>query len=160
MTPLPSWLNVVLLDPEIPQNTGSIGRLCVGTRSRLHLVGRIAFSLEEKAVRRAGLDYWLHLDLEVHRDLAALYAWAADEGKNPTFFYTSKDAPNIYTELEYKAGDYIVFGCESVGLPRSLVDAHPETAASIPQFGPVRSLNVATAAGIVIYEALRQIRGF
>ncbi len=156
-------MNVVLVDPEIPQNTGSIGRLCVGTRSRLHLVGDIAFSLDEKAVRRAGLDYWPHLNIEIHDDFDALLAWAfrspAQDG-SPSFFYASKDAPNLYTEVEYKEGDFLVFGCESVGLPRELVDANPRTAVAIPQYGQVRSLNLATAAGVVLYEALRQIRGF
>lgn len=149
-------LHVVLFQPLIPQNTGSIGRLCVGTGTRLHLVEPLGFDISEKAVRRAGLDYWKHVDLHVHADLSAcLAAIGASPGRT---FYLSASAERVYTEVSYQTGDVLVFGCETTGLPQEVLASVVGQGLSLPRFGPVRSFNLATTVGIVVFEALRQVR--
>lgn len=151
--PLALPLQVVLVEPEIPQNTGNIARMCAATLSPLHLVGPLGFRIDEKAVRRAGLDYW-HL-VQVHRHVSIEHFRHACPSSRLVFF--SAKANRSYLQVQYQAGDALVFGRESVGLPEELVDAHPEDVYGIPTLGAVRSLNLANAVGIVLYEALRQL---
>ena len=146
-------LHLVLYCPEIPPNTGNVGRLSVAVGARLHLVHPLGFSLEEKAVRRAGLDYWRHVDLVEHPDADAFWSWC--EGRRVHLFSTRGGAP--YTRCAYAPADVLVFGPETVGLPRSQVESRG--AYHIPMWaGPIRSLNLANAVAIVAYEALRQTR--
>ena len=149
-------LHVVLHEPLIPQNTGSVGRLCVGAACRLHLVEPLGFDISEKAVRRAGLDYWKDVDLAVHPDLAS--ALAATGAPTERIFYLSAAATRIYTEVAWRLGDVLVFGRETTGLDPALVADAGAQAIAVPRFGPVRSFNLATAVGVVAFEALRQIR--
>lgn len=145
--------HVVLIEPEIPPNTGNVARLCGATGSILHLVGKLGFSLDDKHLRRAGLDYWEAIDLRRWSSLDELRA-SYPEGR---FWYTSKKAGPVYTEARFLAGDFLVFGKETTGLPDALLAAHAAATIRIPIFSPiVRSLNLSTAAGIVLYEALRQ----
>ena len=142
-------LHVALYHPEIPQNTGNIGRLCVGVGVRLHVVHPIAFSMDEKHVRRAGLDYWKHVDLVEHADEAAFWAWA--EGRTVHLFSSHGAAP--YTRCPYAPGDVLLFGRETVGLPAELVAERG--AFRIPMTGPTRSLNLGNAVSVVVYQALQ-----
>ncbi|WP_249621274.1 tRNA (cytidine(34)-2'-O)-methyltransferase [Desulfuromonas sp. CSMB_57] len=145
--------HIVLLEPEIPPNTGNIARLCGATDSVLHLVGRLGFSLDDRYLKRAGLDYWEVI--EVHRwDSLAELATAFPDGR---WWYTSKKAVRSHVQADFRPGDLIVFGRETTGLPEELLAAHPDRTLRIPIFNErVRSLNLSTAAGIVLYEALRQ----
>jgi tRNA (cytidine/uridine-2'-O-)-methyltransferase len=151
--PLPVPLRVVLVEPEIPQNTGNIARLCAATQSELHLVGRLGFRVDEKAVRRAGLDYWHLVKLSQHPDFSS-FVLAHPKSK---LFFLSANAPKSYTEMDVSAGDALVFGKESVGLPKELLSRYPERCFGIPTSGAVRSINLASAAAIVTYEALRKL---
>jgi tRNA (cytidine/uridine-2'-O-)-methyltransferase len=144
--------HIVLVEPEIPPNTGNIARLCGATRSVLHLVGKLGFSTDDRTLKRAGLDYWHTVDIRFWRDLDELKG-AFPGGR---FIYTSKKATKSYVEMAFREGDFIVFGKETQGLPDELLAANPETSVRIPIFGEVRSINLSTAAGIVLYEALRQ----
>jgi len=144
---------VVLVEPEIPQNTGNIARLCAATASSLHLVGALGFRIDERAVRRAGLDYWHLVDVHRHLDLAH-FRHAHPESRIVLF---SARAMRSYLEADFSAGDALVFGRESVGLPPELLEDHATSVYGIPTLGAVRSLNLANAASIVVYEALRQI---
>lgn len=144
-------LHIALLEPEIGPNAGSIGRLCLGVGARLHLVHPLGFQTDEKAVRRAGLDYWKHVDVVEHVDASAFWSWAA--GRRVHLF--SARAPRPYTALRFARGDVLLFGRESVGLPAELLARHP--AWCIPQRGPIRSLNLANAVSVVTYGALQQL---
>jgi tRNA (cytidine/uridine-2'-O-)-methyltransferase len=144
--------HIVLVEPEIPPNTGNIARLCGATGTILHLVGKLGFSTDDKTLKRAGLDYWSEVEIHYWPDLEALKA-AYPEGR---FIYTSKKVARSYVDLAFRCGDLIVFGKETKGLPEPLIDANPETSVRIPIFGKVRSLNLSTSAGIILYEALRQ----
>ncbi len=150
--PLADPFHLVLVEPEIPQNTGNIARLAAATQSPLHLVGRLGFRIDEKAVRRAGLDYWHLVELEQHLDLAHF----AHEHPGARLRLFSAVATRSYLDADFRAGDALVFGKESVGLDADLLDRHPDAVFGIPTLGPVRSLNLANAAAIVLYEALRQ----
>jgi tRNA (cytidine/uridine-2'-O-)-methyltransferase len=145
-------MNIVLLEPEIPQNTGSIGRLAVGTRSSLYLVGKLGFSIENKDVRRAGLDYWKDLILFRLENLDEIL----DRVSNQHLFFFSKRARKSYIQPTYPVHSFLIFGNESVGLPRSLIKKYEDRFFKIPLLGPVRSINLANAVSIVLYEALRQ----
>lgn len=147
-------LHVVLVEPEIPPNTGNIARLCLAAGARLHLIEPLGFSLDEKSLRRAGMDYWEQCDLKVWPSFAALQAQNADAR---FFFFTTKTM-RPYWGQSFANGDYLVFGRETKGLPESLLAANPERCLTIPMQPNARSLNLATSAGIVLYEALRQIR--
>ena len=144
--------HIVLVEPEIPPNTGNIARLCGATGTVLHLVGKLGFSTEDRYLKRAGLDYWSEVDIHYWANLEEL------QGAYPgaRFVYTSKKAARSYLTLQFQAGDFIVFGKETKGLPDALIEAHPDTSVRIPIIGKVRSLNLSTSAGIVLYEALRQ----
>ncbi|MFL5341798.1 MAG: tRNA (cytidine(34)-2'-O)-methyltransferase [Gemmataceae bacterium] len=147
-------LHLALWEPEIPPNTGNIGRLCAATGTRLHLVGRLGFRLDDRDLKRAGCDYWPFLDVQFHDSVEALEAVLP----NARLFCLSAHATNSYTQAPYRDGDCLLFGSESRGLPPSVLERHAETAFVIPMpTGKVRSLNLATAAGIVLYEALRQV---
>ncbi len=144
--------NIVLVEPQIPQNTGSIGRMCVNLGAKLHLIEPMCFRIDEKAIRRAGLDYWSELDLTVWESLEVFLA------NNPIekmHFATTK-VDTIYWDVEYKPGDYLVFGAETKGLPEDLLKANLDKCITIPMGQKGRSLNLATSTGIVTYEALRQ----
>ena len=146
-------INVALVEPEIPPNTGNIARLCAATRTPLHIVGVAGFRLDDRAVRRAGLDYWPEVQLQRHRDLDAL--GAALPGAR--FVYLSTKAETRYTDWQFGADDCLVFGRETRGLPDDVLHANWERCLTIPMFNPnVRSLNLATSVAIVLYEALRQ----
>ena len=146
-------MHVVLVAPEIPQNTGSIGRLCVATGTTLHLVEPLGFTIDDRHLRRAGLDYWPHVDCVRHRSWEGFTA-AAPPGRILCF---SARAPRSYTTLRYRVDDLLVFGSESRGLPPAVRSAYTEAIFGIPLASEhVRSLNLATAVAIVLYEALRQ----
>ena len=151
--PLDPPLRIVLVEPEILQNTGNIGRLAAATQSPLHLVGRLGFRIDERHVRRAGLDYWHLVQLEQHLDL--LHFQHRHPGARLRLF--SAVATRSYLDAEFRPGDALVFGKESVGLDPDLLDRMPDAVFGIPTLGPVRSLNLANAASIVLYEALRQL---
>lgn len=147
-------LNIALIHPDIPQNTGNVARLCVGLQATLHLVHPLGFTIDDKKLKRAGLDYWKDLHLKMHDSLDDFLTFS--EG-SPRYFLTTK-TDRRYTEAQFREGDFLVFGCETKGLPEDLLSAYPDRALTIPMFGPIRSLNLATSAGIVAYEAVRQIR--
>ena len=144
--------HVVLIEPEIPQNTGNIARLCVAAGARLHLVGPLGFSIDEKAVKRAGMDYWKRLDLRTWGSFSQLQK--AHSGSR--FFFLSSKVARPYWDMTFRDGDFLVFGRESKGLPATLLAEHGESALTIPMTVGTRSLNLATSAGIVLYEAVRQ----
>ncbi len=145
--------HVVLVEPEIPPNTGNIARLCGATQSVLHLVGPLGFSLDDRYLKRAGLDYWGAVDVRHWTSLEALQEAFSDA----RYWYTSKKARRSYVQAAYRPGDFLVFGKETQGLPEDLLNRHVERCLRIPIFSDrVRSLNLSTAAGIVLYEALRQ----
>jgi len=147
-------LHVVLVAPEIPPNTGSIARLCAATRIRLHLVRPLGFSLDDRYLKRAGLDYWPHVDVVVHDDWNALQRHFPDAR---THFFSAR-AQRSYTSVSYEAGDWLVFGSETKGLPPELLAKHRDETWLIPIFSPhVRSLNLSNAVSIVVYEAMRQL---
>jgi len=150
-------LNVVLLEPEIPQNAGNVGRTCVALGARLHLVGRLGFSLDERDLKRAGLDYWQHLQLSVH-DNWETFLGTLPEGAAMTLLSSRGER----TFWDAPVGDplYLVFGSESRGLPPSFYDRYRHKLARIPQNGEVRSLNLATAVGIAAYDAARRLELF
>jgi tRNA (cytidine/uridine-2'-O-)-methyltransferase len=146
-------LHIALIQPQIPPNTGNIARLCAATDSSLHLIEPMGFSISDSNVRRAGLDYWDAVDLWVHPDWFA-FRDAIDRDR---CLYFSAKAERSYWEAPYKPNSCLVFGSETEGMPRRILEKHPERCFTIPMTGPVRSLNLATAVGIVLYEALRQI---
>lgn len=146
-------LNVVLYQPEIPPNTGNIGRLCHAADSRLHLIEPLGFSLGEKALKRAGLDYWEELDLSVWPSFEAFLESVSDDA---AVYYLTTKSDRLYWETTYKKGDYLVFGPETRGLPESILRRNLDRCLTIPQVQG-RSLNLATAAGIVLYEGIRQL---
>lgn len=153
--PLASPFHVALFQPEIPQNTGSIARLCAATSSPLHLIGRLGFRIDEKSVRRAGVDYWHLVTVHQQPDLAHL----AEIVPRQRWKLFSATASASYLEAAYEPGDVLLFGPESTGLPDDIVAAHPGQVFGIPTSGAVRSLNLSNAAGIVLFEALRQVGG-
>lgn len=152
--PEPSF-NIALIEPEIPPNTGNIARLCAATGTALHLVGQTGFRLNNPAMRRAGLDYWASVDLHQH----AAWEKFMPEIANKQFHLFSTSGRKTYTSVSYRPGDYLIFGNESRGLPDDLLALYPDLVLGIPiQTDHVRSLNLATAVAIVLYEALRQIQ--
>jgi tRNA (cytidine/uridine-2'-O-)-methyltransferase len=156
-TPLGTPLHVVLVEPEIPPNTGNVARLCAATASPMHLVGTLGFRIDEKSVRRAGVDYWHLVDVRQHVDFEHfLHAWGKEVpgGKLHLFAAT---ATRSYLDATYAPGDALVFGRESVGLSEELVARFADRVVGIPTLGKVRSLNLANAVGIALYEALRGV---
>ena len=155
--PVERPFHVVLVEPEIPPNTGNVARLCAATRAPLHLVGKLGFRIDEHAVRRAGVDYWHLVDVRQHETLAAaLAAIGAEQGTAPRPWLLTAHAEQSYLDTAFEPGDVLVFGKESVGLAPELIAAYPGRAIGIPTLGAVRSHNLANAVAIVVYEALRQ----
>lgn len=151
---MPDWIHVALYKPEIHPNAGNVARLCAANGLPLHLVGSLGFNIDERSVRRAGLDYWPFVDLRREADLEEL------KSKLPgsRFFYFSAHAERRYTDVEYRTGDCLIFGPESTGFPSELLRQNRDCTLRIPMLtANVRSLNLATAVGIAAYEALRQI---
>jgi tRNA (cytidine/uridine-2'-O-)-methyltransferase len=147
-------LNIVLVEPSIPPNTGNISRLCAATGSRLHLVEPIGFDISEKQVRRAGLDYWDSVDLTTYPNLETFFERNPDGNK---YFFSTAGTQDFH-DVKYNPGDYLIFGNETFGLPDALLAEHPEKVCNIPiKLDCVRSLNLSNCAAIVLYEALRQI---
>lgn len=147
-------LNIVLYEPEIPANTGNIGRTCVATGTRLHLIEPLGFRLDEKSLRRAGMDYWKDLDVTTYVN------WQEFCEKNPNaeIYMATTKGRHVYTEVEYPPDCYLMFGKESAGIPEEILKEHPQHCVRIPMLGETRSLNLANSAAIVLYEALRQNR--
>ncbi|HHY40411.1 MAG TPA: tRNA (uridine(34)/cytosine(34)/5-carboxymethylaminomethyluridine(34)-2'-O)-methyltransferase TrmL [Syntrophaceticus sp.] len=142
--------NVVLFEPEIPQNTGNIARLCAATGCHLHLIGPLGFSLEERKLKRAGLDYWHLVDVHVYDSFDDFSAKHADR----KFYYISTKGMNYYTEFDYQAGDFFIFGSETRGLPDDLLNANKERCLRIPVVQGARCLNLSNSVAIIIYHAL------
>jgi tRNA (cytidine/uridine-2'-O-)-methyltransferase len=154
-TPMPQPFHVVLVEPEIPPNTRNVARLCAATGSPLHLVGTLGFRIDEHSVRRAGVDYWHLVDVRQHVDFAHfLHAFARESPQGRLHLFTAQ-AQTSYLRAGFAPGDALVFGKESVGLSEELVAAHADRAVGIPTLGAVRSLNLANAVGIALFEALR-----
>ena len=145
-------LNIVLFEPEIPANTGNIGRTCVATGTRLHLIEPLGFRLNEKEIRRAGMDYWQDLDVTRYIN------WEDFLEKNPDakIYMATTKGKHVYTEVSYEPDCYIMFGKESAGIPEEILIEHPEECIRIPMIGETRSLNLSNSVAIVLYEALRQ----
>lgn len=148
-------LHIVFVEPEIPSNTGNIARTCAITNSVLHLVRPLGFNIDEKSVRRAGLDYWPYVDLRVHESFEDFLA----EYEGRRMYLATTKGPRFYTDVEYHDEDMILFGRETAGLPRPFIEAHKDMAIRIPmsENTRLRSLNLANSANIIAYEALRQL---
>lgn len=144
-------LNVVLVEPEIPQNTGNISRTCAATGARLHLVRPLGFTINDRNLKRAGLDYWQYLDVSYYDDLNDFF-----EKNDGSFYYFTKKAKNVYSDIRYPDGCYLIFGKETAGLPEELLYANPETSVRIPMISAARCLNLSNSVAVGVYEALRQ----
>lgn len=156
-------LNIVLHQPEIPFNTGAIGRTCVATGSSLHLIYPLGFIINDKYVKRAGMDYWPKLDLHEYNDYEAfteqhseLKYNGEDSGDSPKLWFATTKARQCYSDVKFGPDDYIMFGKESAGIPEEILVEHPEACIRIPMLGETRSLNLSNSVAIVLYEALRQ----
>jgi tRNA (cytidine/uridine-2'-O-)-methyltransferase len=155
--PLDVPLNVVLVEPEIPPNTGNVARICAATACPMHLVGTLGFRIDEQSVRRAGVDYWHLVDVRRHLDFEHFLHALGKEAAPGKLHLFSAIATRSYLDVEYAPGDALVFGRESVGLPEEMLARFPDRVVGIPTLGAVRSLNLANAVGIAIYEALRKL---
>ncbi len=144
--------NVVLVEPEIPANTGNISRTCAVTGARLHLVRPLGFDISDRQLKRAGLDYWEFLDITVYDNLADFF----EKNAGGEFYFATTKGKNVYTDFEYPDGAYFIFGKETKGLPESLLAENPDRCIRIPMLPALRSLNLSNSVAIVIYEALRQ----
>ena len=145
-------MNIVLYEPEMPLNTGNIGRTCVATNTRLHLIEPLGFRLNAKEIKRAGLDYWPHLDVTVYAD----YQDFLERNPGAKIYMATTKAPHVYTEVSYEPDCYIMFGPESRGIPEEILVEHPDTSVRIPMWGETRSLNLSNSVAVILYEALRQ----
>lgn len=145
-------MNIVLLEPEIPANTGNIGRTCVATGTTLHLIKPLGFSLDEKALKRAGLDYWQDLDVRVYEN----YEDFREKNNGVIPYMATTKALHTYTEVQYEPDSYIMFGKESAGIPEEILVDSPDKCIRIPMNEEIRSLNLSNSAAIILYEALRQ----
>lgn len=145
-------LNIVLHEPEIPANTGNIGRTCVATGTKLHLIRPLGFKLDEKSLKRAGLDYWDKLDVTVYDD----YNDFLSKNPNAKIYMATTKGRHVYSDVNYENDCYIMFGKESAGIPEEILINHPDTAIRIPMINDIRSLNLSNSVAIVLYEALRQ----
>ena len=148
-------MHIVLVEPEIPQNTGNISRTCAVTGASLHLVGKLGFSTDDKYLKRSGLDYWHLLDLHYHNSFEEL----RQQYPAGRFFFASTKAGRVYSEITYQADDFLVFGKETKGLPEDLLQANLSACIRIPMISDARSLNLSNSVAIILYEALRQ-QGF
>lgn len=147
-------INIVLFEPEIPMNTGNIGRTCVATNTRLHLIEPLGFSLSEKALKRAGMDYWPKLDVTRYADFQD-FLEKNPRAKEKLYMATTK-GKHVYSDVAFEPDCYIMFGPESRGIPEEILVDHPEECIRIPMWGETRSLNLSNSVAIVLYEALRQ----
>ena len=145
-------MNIVLFGPEMPANTGNIGRTCVATGTRLHLIEPLGFKINEKALKRAGLDYWDKLDVTVYCDFDDFL----ERNPGAKIYMATTKAPNVYTDVRYEPDCFIMFGKESAGIPEEILVKNQETCVRIPMWGDIRSLNLSNSVAIVLYEALRQ----
>ncbi len=155
LAPLSAPLNVVLVEPQIPPNTGNIARLCSATGCRLHLVGPLGFSVADKDMRRAGLDYWFGLWKRLYADRAEFERSLPSDAR--LHLFTARTERSLWDAV-FEPGDYLVFGSEPTGLPRDFLDAHAESQLALPMLPDTRSLNLSSAAAVAVYEALRQTR--
>jgi tRNA (cytidine/uridine-2'-O-)-methyltransferase len=148
-------LNIVLFEPEIPNNTGNIGRLALATGSKLHLVKPFGFEISDSRLKRAGLDYWQHLDVIIYESIEAFFS----KNKDVKFAFFSSHGEQSHWDIKFEKSLFLVFGKESAGLPKSIIETHKEHLYKIPLYSKhIRSLNLANAVGIVVYEGLRQLR--
>ncbi len=145
-------MNIVLLEPEIPANTGNIGRTCVAADARLHLIEPLGFRLDEKSLKRAGMDYWNQLDVTTYID----YNDFLNRNPGARIYMATTKAQKVYTEVSYEPDCYIMFGKESAGIPEEILVNHKENCIRIPMAGQIRSLNLGNSVAVVLYEALRQ----
>lgn len=145
-------MNIVLLEPEMPMNTGNIGRTCVATNTKLHLIEPLGFKLNEKAVKRAGLDYWDKLDVAIYDD----YQDFLNRNPGAKIYMATTKAQKVYTDVSYEPDCFLLFGKESAGIPEEILLENQETCVRIPMWGDIRSLNLSNSVSIVLYEALRQ----
>lgn len=145
-------MNIVLFQPEIPANTGNIGRTCVATDTRLHLIEPLGFRLNEKEIKRAGMDYWEHLDVTRYMNFEEFL----EKNPNARIFMATTKAKHVYSDVSYGPDDYIMFGKESAGIPEEILVDYEETCIRIPMLDKIRSLNLSNSVSIVLYEALRQ----
>ena len=148
-------LNVVLYEPEIPANTGNIGRSCVATKSALHLIRPLGFSADDKYIKRAGMDYWVKLDVRYYENFDDFIS----KNGYPVVYMTSSKVTKSYASVLYPPGAFIMFGKESAGIPKEILDRYPDTSVRIPMISGVRCLNLSSSVAVVLYEALRQ-QGF
>ena len=144
-------INIVMVEPEIPQNTGNVARTCAATGARLHLVGPMGFDIDDKKLKRAGLDYWHLLDITYYENLEEFFS--KNQGN---FYFFSTKAPHKHTDIQYPDGCYLLFGKETAGLPEKLLHDHPDTTVRIPMISEARSLNLSNSVAIGVYEVLRQ----
>ena len=145
-------INIVLHEPEIPQNTGNISRTCAATGASLHLIEPLGFEITDAKLKRAGLDYWHFLNIQYYEGLEDFF----EKNDGARFFYLSSKAPSSYTDVSYEDGDFLLFGKETKGLPEKLLIDHPERCVRIPMISDARCLNLSNAVAVVTYEALRQ----
>ncbi len=146
-------MNIVLLEPEIPQNAGNIARTCAVTGSVLHLIKPLGFSVDDKHLKRAGLDYWHYLDIRYYDDFEDFLK----KNNNPKIFMATTKSKKLYTEVSYDKDCFIMFGKESAGIPEEILLNYKDTSIRIPMFGDTRSLNLSNSVAIIVYEALRQL---
>lgn len=144
-------LNIVMVEPQIPQNTGNVARTCAATGARLHLVGPMGFTVDDRKLKRAGLDYWHFLDITYYNDLDDFFS--KNDGE---FFYFTTKARHVYSDISYPDNAYLFFGKETAGLPEELLFANPERCVRLPMIGEARSLNLSNTVAIGVYEVLRQ----
>lgn len=145
-------LNIVMVEPEIPQNTGNVARTCAATGARLHLVGPMGFTIDDKKLKRAGLDYWHLLDITYYENLEEFF----EKNKGGNFYYFFTKAPHRHTDLAYPDNCYLLFGKETAGLPEKLLFDNPDTTVRIPMIDEARSLNLSNSVAVGVYEVLRQ----
>jgi len=145
-------MNIVLVEPEIPQNTGNIVRTCAATGARLHIVKPMGFEIDDKKLKRAGLDYWHFLNIQYYENLDDFF----EKNENGRFYYLSSKGTASYTDVSFQDGDFLLFGKETKGLPEKLLIDHPERSIRIPMISDARCLNLSNSVAIVVYEALRQ----
>ena len=145
-------INIVLLEPEIPQNTGNISRTCAATGASLHLIEPLGFTITDAKLKRAGLDYWQYLDIHYYKNIEDFYS----KNQGGSFYYFSTKAPRAYTEVEYPDNSYLIFGKETAGIPESILEKNLDKCVRIPMLEGLRSLNLSNSAAIAVYEVLRQ----
>lgn len=145
--------NIVLVEPEIPQNTGNIVRTCAATGCKLHLIRPLGFEVSDKYLKRAGLDYWEYVDITYYDGLDDFF----EKNRGGRFFFYTSKGRHIHSDVSYRAGDFLIFGKETKGLPEELLKEHEENCVRIPMFGEIRCLNLSNSVAVAVYEGLRQV---